>query len=404
MYTSLLLIHLHEPNSTHHATGPRYSRFIVLSIVAFGPTLGKLLAIFPALYLSGGTCSLFVVRGGGILESLAKLLYSHHHPDSPPVTPAEWFLIFVCIAILVSQFFPTLNSLAPVSLVGSISAVIYLSMLWILSITYTTNHQPLPPSSTSSWPEILYRKNFRGIMDAISLIALTFRGHNLILEIQGTLPTSPQRPARKPMLKGFTASYVVIAMCVFPLAIGGYWAYGKTLGATITNGILEPLTSELFLHEHKTPSKKWILATIYIALLLHLICAFNLYAMLAFDNLERVIYVSKNNRACPRWVQSAIRSVYGGFVYFLAMAMPFIGKLGPFFGAMTLPLTLVYPCFMWIAIRKRMSSRRKWSNDMRISLGVGCFGTGLSFVLFGVALWDLVDYGLQGKANFFNPH
>ncbi|CAI9104812.1 OLC1v1003576C3 [Oldenlandia corymbosa var. corymbosa] len=379
--------------------------FPLLFFLLDGPKLGKLLAVFPTMYLSGGTCVLFIITGGGIMELLSQLLLSEHHHDSSssPITGAEWFLIFMCIAILVSQFFPTLDSLASVSLVGSVSAVICFSSLWIVSIT-TTNHQPLlAPSS----PEILKYKSIRGIIDALGMIALTFRGHNLILEIQGTMPTSQQRPARNRMWKGVTASTVGVGLCIFPLAIGGHLAFGTTpMGATTTNGgILDALTSQLLSsHNHKTSSKhKWILATIYLTLLLHLICAFQLYAIPAFDNLERVIYVSRKNKACPRWVRSAIRLFYGGLTYFIAVALPFIGSLGPFFGAISLPLTFAYPCFMWIAIEKRKKSSHgwKWMMIIIINLGVGCLGIGLSLMLGAAALWNLVDYGLD--ANFFKP-
>lgn len=44
--------------------------------------------------------------------------------------------------------------------------------------------------------------------------------------MQGTLPSNPRHP-RKRMWSGVTISHVVIALCLFPLALGGYWAYGN---------------------------------------------------------------------------------------------------------------------------------------------------------------------------------
>lgn len=47
------------------------------------------------------------------------------------------------------------------------------------------------------------------------------------LLLQGTMPSSIKRPSRLPMWKGVKFAYLIIAMCLFPLAIGGYWAYGN---------------------------------------------------------------------------------------------------------------------------------------------------------------------------------
>lgn len=44
---------------------------------------------------------------------------------------------------------------------------------------------------------------------------------------QATMPSSEKHPSTVPMWKGVKVSYTLIAMCLFPLAIGGYWAYGQ---------------------------------------------------------------------------------------------------------------------------------------------------------------------------------
>jgi hypothetical protein len=45
--------------------------------------------------------------------------------------------------------------------------------------------------------------------------------------VQGTLPSSSKHPSYRRMWKGVIASYILIAMCQFPLAIAGFWAYGN---------------------------------------------------------------------------------------------------------------------------------------------------------------------------------
>ena len=41
------------------------------------------------------------------------------------------------------------------------------------------------------------------------------------------MPSSEKHPSRVPMWRGVKFSYLVVAICLFPLAIGGYWAYGQ---------------------------------------------------------------------------------------------------------------------------------------------------------------------------------
>ncbi|KAH0973168.1 hypothetical protein GBA52_025324 [Prunus armeniaca] len=61
-------------------------------------------------------------------------------------------------------------------------------------------------------------------------LLFAFRGHNLILEIQATMPSSAKHPSHVPMWRGVNVSYTLIAVCLFPpLAIGGLlglWSLG----------------------------------------------------------------------------------------------------------------------------------------------------------------------------------
>ena len=41
------------------------------------------------------------------------------------------------------------------------------------------------------------------------------------------MPSSEKNPSLVPMWKGVKSAYLPIAMCLFPLAIEGYWAYGN---------------------------------------------------------------------------------------------------------------------------------------------------------------------------------
>ena len=96
------------------------------------------------------------------------------------LTSTEWFLVFTSIAILIAQL-PNLNSVAMVSLIGAITAIGYCTLIWVLSIT---KGKPIGVSNSQS---DMVKSDMEKICDklnAIGMIVLSFRGHNLILEIQ----------------------------------------------------------------------------------------------------------------------------------------------------------------------------------------------------------------------------
>lgn len=381
LYTMWLLVHLHES-----INGTCYSRYLQLAITAFGVNLGKFLSIFPIMYLSGGTCVMSIIAGGRTLQLFYNsMCETDHNCLQKSLSGAQWFLLFVCLAILIAQFFPNLHSLAWISFVGSVLGVAYFTLLWALSISKgRPNGVTYDPSDNVTTT----MARFRAILNGVAIVAIAFRGHNLVLEIQGTLPTNPKHPTRISMWRGVIASYSFVAMCVFPLAIGGYWAYGNMMPA---NGIMGAIPKY---HQESTP--KWLTGTIYMMVVIQCLCSFQIYAMPVFDNLER-IYVSRHHKASPRRVRSCIKLFFGGLTYFISVAFPFLGSLAAFVGGIALPLSLVYPCFMWISIKKPQRNSLMYCLNMFL----GCLGILISVVQVAGALWNLVVDKLD--ANFFNP-
>ena len=146
-----------------------------------GPKLGKLLALFPILYNSGGTCIILIITGGRTLDLIFKTLCDRDaicHAKS--LTNTEWFLVFTCLAILIAQL-PNLNSVAWVSLIGAITVVLYSTLIWALSIT---KDRPIGISYGQSDKLKSNMEKFSDVLNALGIIALAFKGHNVILEIQ----------------------------------------------------------------------------------------------------------------------------------------------------------------------------------------------------------------------------
>ena len=152
-----------------------------------GDKLGKVAALFPVMYLSGGTCVMLIITGGGTLKLLFKTLCENDHGvktcNAHSLSGVEWFLVFTCVAIFIAQL-PNLSSVAPVSLIGAVAAIGYCTLFWALSVKQgrpngvsysTTLHKDSSTVAKTS-----------DIMNAIGIILLAFRGHNVLLEIQAS--------------------------------------------------------------------------------------------------------------------------------------------------------------------------------------------------------------------------
>ncbi|KAF2310181.1 hypothetical protein GH714_007090 [Hevea brasiliensis] len=343
LYTLWLLIQLHESES-----GMRYSRYLRLSMAAFGEKLGKLLALFPIMYLSGGTCVTLIMIGGGTMKILFQIFCGDTCNMKPLIT-VEWYLLFTCSAIILAQL-PNLNSIAGVSLIGAITAVSYCTLIWIVSI-----------------------------MQEVTILCLKYRG--LCLQMQSNHLVY--------LWRGVQFAYLIIAMCLFPLSICGYWAYGNLIPGN--GGMLNALYKY---HGHDTP--KVLLGITSLLVVINCLSSFQIYAMPVFDNLE-IRYTSKMNKPCPRWLRSGFRVFFGCLAFFIAVAFPFLPSLAGLIGGIALPVTLAYPCFMWIMIKKPQKFGAIWC----LNSILGLLGMILSLLVATGAIWTLVTMGIE--IHFFNP-
>nr|XP_023922729.1 lysine histidine transporter-like 8 [Quercus suber]POE97641.1 lysine histidine transporter-like 8 [Quercus suber] len=379
MYTLWLLIQLHESDS-----GKRFSRYLHLSMEAFGEKLGKLLSLFPTMYLSGGTCVTLIMIGGGTMKIFFQILCGDACKVCP-LSTVEWYVVFTCCAVVLAQL-PNLNSIAGVSLIGAITAISCCTIIWVVSISKTR------PMAVSYDPQPQDTKfnvgRFFNIFNALGIIAFAFRGHNLVLEIQGTMPSSAKHPSRVPMWKGVKYAYVIIVMCLFPIAIGGYWAYGNLIP---DGGMLRALQQY-----HGDDTSKFLLGLTSLIVVINSLSSFQIYAMPVFDNLE-AIYTSNRNKPCPWWLRSGFRAFFGCLAFFIAVALPFLPSLAGLLGGVALPITLAYPCFMWILIKKP----QKYSGIWFLNWALGVMGMVLSVLVLSGAIWGMVTIGIE--IHFFKP-
>ncbi|KAL9231875.1 hypothetical protein vseg_007040 [Gypsophila vaccaria] len=380
LYTLYLLVHLHESTET----GLRYSRYITLCIVAFGEKAAKTLAIVPIFYLSAGTGVLLIGVGGATCKILFHLLCEPETCTLKPLTLVEWYIVLTCAAVLISQL-PNLNSIAGVSLIGAVTAIGYIAVISIVSMV---KHNV--PGVT--YKPIRYEsdiKNVFSVLNAFGIVAFAFRGHNLVLEIQGTMPSSEKHPSRVPMWKGVKLAYLIIAACLYPLSIGGYWAYGNLIPRGF--GMLTVLYQF-----HGRDTSRFILALTAFFVIINALCSYQIYSMPIFDDMEAK-YTMRKKQPCPWWVRSLLRVLNGCITFFFAVAFPFMASFAGLIGGVALPLTLAYPCFMWAIIKKPKVYGPMWW----LNWGLGVLGMVLSALLIAAGLFVVISNGVE--FSFFKP-
>ena len=102
--------------------------------------------------------------------------------------------------------------------------------------------------------------NFFG---ALGDVAFAYAGHNVVLEIQATIPSTPENPSRKPMWRGVVVAYIMVAICYFPVSFIGYWAFGNQVDDNILITLNKP---------------KWLIALANMMVVIHVIGSYQVHA------------------------------------------------------------------------------------------------------------------------------
>ncbi|KAB1203587.1 Lysine histidine transporter-like 8 [Morella rubra] len=381
LYTLWLLVKLHESTET----GMRYSRYLQLFSSAFGDKMGKIFTLFPIMYLSGGTCVALIVVGGSTMKLFYQIVCGGHGCTANPLTTVEWYLVFTSAAVVLSQL-PNLNSIAGVSLIGAVTAIAYCTIMWLVSVTEGrldgVSYNPIKENDNTAM--------IFSVLNALGIIAFAFRGHNLTLEIQATMPSTEKNPSHVPMWMGVKVAYTIIALCLFPLAIAGYWAYGHKIP---TNG---GLLAAIYQY-HGRDTSQVVLALTSLFVIINAATSFQIYGMPMFDDMESK-YTKRAKKPCPWWLRALFRFMFAYGCFFVAVAIPFLGSLAGLIGGIAVPVTFAYPSFMWLKIKKP----KKYSLMWWLNWGLGLWGTILTVLLVAAGIYVVIDTGVE--VSFFKPH
>ncbi|TXG53457.1 hypothetical protein EZV62_022626 [Acer yangbiense] len=172
-YSLWQLVELHEV-----VPGKRFDRYPELGEHAFGPKLGYWLVMPQQMLVQVASDIVYMVTGG---KSLMKFVEIVAGSTFHGTRQTYFILIFAAVQFVLSQ--------------------------------------------TPNFAAVMSVRVF-DFFNGMGTIAFAFAGHSVVLEIQATIPSSPEVPSKKPMWKGVVAAYLIVAFCYLSVAFAGYWAFG----------------------------------------------------------------------------------------------------------------------------------------------------------------------------------
>ncbi|KAL3723010.1 hypothetical protein ACJRO7_035232 [Eucalyptus globulus] len=341
LYTLWQMVEMHEM-----VPGKRFDRYHELGQYAFGEKLGLYIVVPQQLIVEVGVNIVYMVTGG---QSLKKF-HDTVCPSCKPLKTTYFIMIFSSVHFVLSHL-PNFNSIAGVSLAAAVMSLSYSTIAWAASLNKGVQSDVQYGYAAKSAPGTVF--NF---FAALGDVAFAYAGHNVVLEIQATIPSTPEKPSKGPMWRGVIVAYIIVALCYFPVALIGYWVFGNSVADNILLSLEKPA---------------WLIAMANMFVVIHVIGSYQIYAMPVFDMIETAL-VKKLHFKPTRTLRFVTRNIYVAFTMFVGITFPFFSGLLSFFGGFAFaPTTYFLPCIMWLAIYKpRRFSLSWWTNWICIVIGV----------------------------------
>ncbi|KAL7232731.1 hypothetical protein ACSBR2_010690 [Camellia fascicularis] len=260
-----------------------------------------------------------------------------------------FIMIFASVHFVLSHL-SNFNSISGVSLAAAIMSFSYSTIAWAASF-----HKGVQPNAQYSYTEKSTAGKVFNFFSALGDVAFAYAGHNVALEIQATIPSTPEKPSKGPMWRGVIVAHIVAALCYFPVALIGYWIFGNNVQDNILISLEKPI---------------WLIAMANMFVVIHVIGSYQIYAMPMFDMIEMAL-LKKLNFEPTLMLRFFSRNIYVAFTMFVGITFPFFGGLLGFFGEAFAATTCFLPCIMWFAIYKPRRFSLSWvTNWIYIILGV----------------------------------
>ncbi|KAF6156903.1 hypothetical protein GIB67_000443 [Kingdonia uniflora] len=342
LYTLWQMVEMHEM-----VPGKRFDRYHELGQHAFGEKLGLWIVVPQQLIVEVGVDIVYMVTGGKSLKKVHDLVCTDSCAD---IKLTYFIMIFASVHFFLAQL-PNFNSISMVSLAAAVMSLSYSTIAWTASL-----HKGVQDNVQYGYKSKSTAGTVFNFFSALGDVAFAYAGHNVVLEIQATIPSTPEQPSKIPMWKGVVVAYIVVAICYFPVALIGYWMFGNAVEDNILISLNKPT---------------WLIVMANMFVVVHVIGSYQIYAMPVFDMLETVL-VKKAHFPPGIALRLIARSLYVAFTMFIAITFPFFGGLLGFIGGFAFaPTTYFLPCIMWLAIYKPKKFGLSWyTNWVCIILGV----------------------------------
>lgn len=341
LYTLWQMVEMHEM-----VPGKRFDRYHELGQHAFGEKLGLWIVVPQQLIVEIGVDIVYMVTGGKSLKKFHDTVC----PECKEIKLTYFIMIFASVHFVLSHL-PNFNSISGVSLAAAVMSLSYSTIAWAASA-----NKGVQPNVEYGYRATTTPGTVFGFFASLGDVAFAYAGHNVVLEIQATIPSTPEKPSKIPMWRGVIVAYIVVAICYFPVAFIGYWMFGNAVEDNILLSLQKP---------------SWLIAMANMFVVVHVIGSYQIYAMPVFDMIETVL-VKKLRFKPTWWLRFISRNLYVAFTMFVGITFPFFGGLLGFFGGFAFaPTTYFLPCIMWLAIYKPKKFSLSWiTNWICIIFGV----------------------------------
>ncbi|KAF8013150.1 hypothetical protein BT93_I1125 [Corymbia citriodora subsp. variegata] len=341
LYTLWQMVEMHEM-----VPGRRFDRYHELGQYAFGEKLGLYIVVPQQLIVEVGVNIVYMVTGGTSLKKFHDTVC----PSCKQIKTTYFIMIFASVHFVLSHL-PNFNSIAGVSLAAAVMSLSYSTIAWAASI-----EKGVQPDVQYGYKAKTTAGTVLDFFAALGDVAFAYAGHNVVLEIQATIPSTPEKPSKGPMWRGVVVAYIIVALCYFPVAFIGYYMFGNAVEDNVLISLKKPA---------------WLIAMANMFVVIHVIGSYQIYAIPVFDMMETAL-VKKLHFKPTRTLRFVSRNIYVALTMFLGMTFPFFSGLLSFFGGFAFaPTTYFLPCIMWLAIYKpRRFSLSWWTNWICIVIGV----------------------------------
>ncbi|CAM8883703.1 unnamed protein product [Rhodiola kirilowii] len=330
LYTLWQMVEMHEM-----VPGKRFDRYHELGQHAFGEKLGLWIIVPQQLVVEVGTCIVYMVTGGKSLKKFHDLVCS----DCKEIRTTYFIMMFAAVHFVLSHL-PNFNSISGVSLAAAVMSLVYSTIAWVASVKRGVQpNVSYAPRSTSTSGIVF------DFFSALGNVAFAYAGHNVVLEIQATMPSTPEKPSKVPMWRGVVVAYIVVAICYFPVAVLGYYMFGNSVDDNILMTLQKPA---------------WLVAAANLFVFIHVIGGYQIFAMPVFDMMETFL-VKKQKFQPSALLRFLTRNLFVAITMFIGIMLPFFGGLLGFFGGFAFAPTSYYiPCIMWLKLMKPKKYSISW--------------------------------------------